>query len=311
MAVYHNNNGDLELIAGSTNYQFCPIGTILPFGGSTAPNGFFLCQGQAISRTEYKELFAVIGTSFGSGNGSTTFNIPDLRGEFLRGAGTNSHTGEGNGGAVGVHQGATVHKPGAWMPTNGDPNIYAQAKAGASWTPEKVDTFENAQRYSSLGTITMTSEASSVFSVFSYTAHPTNTSVNYIIKAKVVGDESDDLTVVNAVQDGNMNPVTSNAVFDKLNTIAVGTVTGQASGTANVVRVGRLAVVTFNNVTLTSTRKMNIQEGFRPLGQAFFVPITGAGAQPVTSLQFDPNGVITQNGTEDNLYGTFTYVCEA
>ena len=65
--------------------QVCPPGTVLPFAGANAPAGFLLCDGSAVSRTEYAELFAVIGTTWGAGNGSTTFNLPDLRGVFLRG----------------------------------------------------------------------------------------------------------------------------------------------------------------------------------------------------------------------------------
>lgn len=57
-----------------------PIGVINQFVGETAPNGYLLCQGQAISRTTYANLFDVIGTKYGSGDGSTTFNLPDLRG---------------------------------------------------------------------------------------------------------------------------------------------------------------------------------------------------------------------------------------
>ena len=68
--------------------SFVPAGTVLPFGGSSAPDGFLLCNGAAVSRTTYAALFAVIGESFGVGDGSTTFNLPDLRGMFLRGAGT-------------------------------------------------------------------------------------------------------------------------------------------------------------------------------------------------------------------------------
>lgn len=64
---------------------YCPTGTIFAFGGTTAPNGWLLCQGQAVSRTTFSQLFAAIGSSNGSGDGSTTFNIPDLRGRFLRG----------------------------------------------------------------------------------------------------------------------------------------------------------------------------------------------------------------------------------
>lgn len=56
------------------------IGTIIQWGSDTLPDGWLLCDGSAISRTDYADLFSVIGTNFGSGNGSTTFNLPDLRG---------------------------------------------------------------------------------------------------------------------------------------------------------------------------------------------------------------------------------------
>ncbi len=62
-----------------------PTGSILFFAATTPPAAFFECTGAAISRTTYAALFSVIGTAFGSGDGSTTFNIPDLRGEFVRG----------------------------------------------------------------------------------------------------------------------------------------------------------------------------------------------------------------------------------
>ena len=57
-----------------------PAGIISQFAGETAPNGYLLCQGQAISRTTYANLFNVISTKYGVGDGSTTFNLPDLRG---------------------------------------------------------------------------------------------------------------------------------------------------------------------------------------------------------------------------------------
>lgn len=76
-AVYE----DLNL---RTTYDYVnarmPTGTILPYGGSTAPSGFLLCNGGAISRTTYASLFAIIGTTYGAGDGSTTFNLPKLIG---------------------------------------------------------------------------------------------------------------------------------------------------------------------------------------------------------------------------------------
>ena len=62
-----------------------PTGSILPYTGSTAPTSFLLCFGQAVSRTTYADLFAVTGTTYGVGDGSTTFNLPDLRGRVIAG----------------------------------------------------------------------------------------------------------------------------------------------------------------------------------------------------------------------------------
>lgn len=84
---YNSTTGELEKIAGGTLYADAPIGSIQAYGGTTAPSGWLLCQGQAISRTEYAELFNAIGTAYGTGDGSTTFNIPDLREATTKGTG--------------------------------------------------------------------------------------------------------------------------------------------------------------------------------------------------------------------------------
>lgn len=62
-----------------------PAGGVMAFAMSTPPDGWLACSGQAVSRTTYAALFSAIGTTYGSGDGSTTFNVPDLRGEFVRG----------------------------------------------------------------------------------------------------------------------------------------------------------------------------------------------------------------------------------
>jgi microcystin-dependent protein len=62
-----------------------PVGGVIAFVGVNPPAGWLLCDGSAISRTTYARLFANIGTMWGSGDGTTTFNLPDLRGMFLRG----------------------------------------------------------------------------------------------------------------------------------------------------------------------------------------------------------------------------------
>ena len=66
-------------------WTLVPSGIFLPYGGSSAPTGWILCDGSAVSRTTYATLFTAIGTAYGTGDGSTTFNIPDLRGRIAVG----------------------------------------------------------------------------------------------------------------------------------------------------------------------------------------------------------------------------------
>ena len=68
-------------------------GSVQLFAGSSAPNGWLICNGQAISRITYAALFAVIGTTYGAGNGSTTFNIPNLVNKTVRGSNSLGKTG--------------------------------------------------------------------------------------------------------------------------------------------------------------------------------------------------------------------------
>lgn len=217
---YNPTTGELELLAGGTStlYAEAPIGSIMPYGGATAPDGFLLCQGQAVSRTTYAELFAVIGTSFGSGDGSTTFNVPDLRGEFLRGAGTNSHSGQGNGGTVGQHQDATT------VP------YFGTFLFGDLVTLEPTVAGDGSRQYTTNYDKAITSSATKYWSLYqntknentlqdtpvSGTVRPTNTSVNYIIKATQVSVPAD-FAPVDTVANGNMKAVTSNAVAKVIN----------------------------------------------------------------------------------------------
>ena len=71
-------------------YPLVPVGTVVAFAGSSAPEGWLLCDGSAVSRTTYANLWAVLSSTYGSGDGSTTFNIPDAMGRTLIGAGSGS-----------------------------------------------------------------------------------------------------------------------------------------------------------------------------------------------------------------------------
>ena len=81
------NRLDERYIPGSMFYANVPIGTLISFAGNgQLPDGFLVCDGSAVSRTDYADLYDVIGTTYGTGDGSTTFNLPDYRGKFIEGA---------------------------------------------------------------------------------------------------------------------------------------------------------------------------------------------------------------------------------
>jgi microcystin-dependent protein len=81
---------NFEAFRGPSVMGAVPAGVVLDFAGPTAPNGFLLCDGAAVSRTDYADLFSAIGTTWGVGDGSTTFNVPDFRGRSSLGAGQGS-----------------------------------------------------------------------------------------------------------------------------------------------------------------------------------------------------------------------------
>ncbi len=107
----------------SSNINNTPIGSLTAFAGSTPPSQWYLCYGQAVSRTVYATLFAVLGTAWGVGDGSTTFNLPDMRGRTVAGldnmGGTNAARlstaipTSTTLGAVGGDQNLQVHAHGA------------------------------------------------------------------------------------------------------------------------------------------------------------------------------------------------------
>ena len=151
------------------------VGAIYSYMGNNAPHGYLACDGSVYRISDYPRLAGHIQGQFGSynffgGDGTTTFAVPDLRGEFLRGTGTNSHTNQGNGASVGVHQDGTGHEhmwsgsgaivyPYNFQATNQD-STYNNGKLGTSnW---------NNTNYSTTYRL--------------YTSRPTNTSVLYIIK---------------------------------------------------------------------------------------------------------------------------------
>jgi len=117
-----------------------PVGAVLAFAMNSAPSGWLDANGAAVSRTTYAALFAAIGTTYGAGDGSTTFTLPDLRGYFIRGAGTSADgTASGTFGAKQadafqghIHNlyGNTIAATGAGFPGGSNYGYYGTTTTG-------------------------------------------------------------------------------------------------------------------------------------------------------------------------------------
>ncbi len=149
-----------------------PVGVVLPYVSNIIPSGYLLCDGQAVSRTTYAELFNIIGITYGSGDGSTTFNVPNLKDKFIEGAGTN---------ALGTEMGA------------GLPNITGKfyhdlnARVGLSgaFTSYASTGLQNLANDTPKNSGLITFDASKSNSIYgnSDTVQPPAICLNYIIKA--------------------------------------------------------------------------------------------------------------------------------
>jgi microcystin-dependent protein len=178
---------------GPTASSDLPAGSIMAFAGSSAPNGWLICDGSAVNRTTYASLFAAIGSAWGNGDGSTTFNLPDFRGRFLRGvdggagrdpeAGNRiaSNPGGNTGNNVGTVQGDEVK-----------PHNHTITDPGHNHTSVNSDIVRNTGGYGTgLGTgglgpntITMNSNTTgiSINNSNGTETRPKNAAVNFIIK---------------------------------------------------------------------------------------------------------------------------------
>ena len=149
--------------ANLTGIEGIPTGTIIPWSDSSAPSGFLECAGAAVSRSTYADLFAIVGTTYGIGDGSTTFNVPDLQDNVAvsksnnkalgTAGGANTATSTGNVGgstanatlsnaqlASHTHTVSYNQGPGPWQTATLDGNPNTQQPGGASGTPATSST---------------------------------------------------------------------------------------------------------------------------------------------------------------------------
>ena len=130
-----------------------PVGSIIPYGNSVVPETYLLCNGQAVSRTDYPELFAIIGTSFGPGDGSTTFNVPDYRDKFVLGAGGDVDLAETGGEkevTLAVEQ-IPPHNHSIKSTSNaGSDSCYVRESSKAVWQTDKISNTGGGQPHNNM-----------------------------------------------------------------------------------------------------------------------------------------------------------------
>jgi len=172
----------LPYLGGSADAGFTPIGSIIAIMGVTAPANYLACNGQIVNVADYPELANYFEQQFGTkykfGGSGTTFGIPDLRGEFLRGTGTNGHSGNGNGADVGVHQNATQIPDVSLYET-----IFAIGYDGNNPNPAPNNK-DSAVARTGYAKVTATKTSDSTANRSMFTTRPTNTSILWCIATK-------------------------------------------------------------------------------------------------------------------------------
>ena len=180
--------GILPYLGGSADAGFTPVGSIIAIMGVTAPANYLACNGQIVNVVDYPELANYFEQQFGTkykfGGSGTTFGIPDLRGEFLRGTGTNSHTGQGNGASVGTHQNATEESFVHVDNTGNNVFIGVSNNINNTWTTAYYDSIPKISSPRTVYILNKTTTTDSFSSDTPYTSRPTNTSVLWCIATK-------------------------------------------------------------------------------------------------------------------------------
>ena len=170
---------------------FTPIGTIISIFSETAPKNFLICDGSTYNKADYPELayhllHLTTHSQYEVDGDDTKFKVPDLKGEFLRGTGTNGHTNQGSGANVGVHQDGTEHiNIGLDMSQGGNAKLFQGTTNGNT-------SIESANRDKTINGSNTTgwTQSSGSYTTWagngikSFTSRPTNTSVLYCIAVR-------------------------------------------------------------------------------------------------------------------------------
>ena len=228
--------GEYERISGGTLYADTPVGVIQSFGGSAIPTGWLLCDGAEVLKTDYAELYAVIGDAFGTASVNTKFVLPDLREATTKGAGLTGKSVVSHVSTNGLALGEFIEDR---LQEHRHKTLLSNAQSGTGQL--LADQGEGQSTYATGNVyIARTGATTEVKAV----------GVNYIIKAKQVALPADlESAVEDAVEEmctdtvtsGSTAPITSGGVYDRIsdfNTVSASisaTLRGQIKATADSV----------------------------------------------------------------------------
>ena len=179
----------VEYVDSTKGIEDTPVGHIIPYMGNNAPKHYLICDGGEYNIVDYPYLAQHFTDEFGSvnyfgGDGTTTFAVPDLRGEFLRGTGVNSHANQGSGATVGEHQDGTDIPVIAQYIANDTAYLYTPGRKTERY-PHEMDSVL-IEGYTGFNTVRLerAEQGNNTIDIRreSITTRPTNTSVLYCIK---------------------------------------------------------------------------------------------------------------------------------
>ena len=304
---YDKTNNELKIIAGGLLYADSPVGSIIPYGGTTVPDGWMICNGDQVSKTTYSELYAVIGDSFKGAKANPTsgnFYLPDLREVTLKGVGANY--------AYAIHNHESINNIGGFIEDR------IQSHLHSAYTGNKNGWIQYTEATSSGITIrSQDFDYNNAFSVGEVAnARNGNTTevkavgVNYIIKAKQISVPID---IASGVSD-----MVSNAISEALAIKTVTPTIDYSGASVTCVRSGQtvMVYVHVDSVNVSFNTRTTLAHGFPiPAGNVTAMGFTDwGGIQTNNNVELTRQGVLQVVGgvntslTDVTVDSTFTYV---
>ena len=192
MAIYQGNKKISNNYSIDASVYSLPIGSIIPFGGAILPTGFLLCDGQAISKTKYVELYKVVGDLYGESGSEDTFLLPDLRDRFVQGANGNLGTSKTAGlpnitGEVGYIK--SIGDGSYWQGININTGVFKSSQQTVKTSPTPTTAAESTSHSQPPSTIVFKASDSNSIYGNSDTVQPPSVCLNFVIKAEKISDQ--------------------------------------------------------------------------------------------------------------------------